>query len=163
MANTLATNLQVSLGWDYRHDAGNSRTIVDAAAISRIVEYPNGSGSGHASLAWHAYRTLGDGASDDFDLSTLTNSFGEAIEFGYVKMMLVRNYGNYILEVGGAASNPWSSWLGSSTHKLLLAGGSSLLIENPAGYAVGAGNKVLRLKAPATGVSYDIALIGSGV
>lgn len=163
MATTLTANVTASVSWNYASTVAGDRSAIDAAAINHLVELVNGTGSNQCDIMWQARRSLGNGASDTFDLAGgLTNSFGAAITFAKVKLFFVRNLEAGVLEIGGA-TNDWYSWLGASGDKAIVPGYGVLLTHSPLGFAVQANlGDQLKIRA-ATATQYDVVLMGSTV
>lgn len=137
--------------------------------VERTYSFLNGTLAGQADRVWKDSGTIGASSNTDIDLAgSLTDDFGGTVAFARIKALVIAaaagNTNNVV--VGAAASNPWTTLLGS-THTITLRPGAWIALgagtADLTGYAVTAGTgDVLRLanSGAGTGVNYDIAIIG---
>lgn len=103
---------------------------------------------------------------NNVNVSTLADSFGDAISIGRVRFLAVSagaaNVG--ALEVGGAASGAWATWAADTSDKLLLRPGGLLLFVAPdaTGYTVGTSN-LLRVRNTVTNAATFSVYIGGSL
>lgn len=125
-----------------------------------------GTGAGLVDKEFDDERTLGDGSSENLDLSgSLVDAFGAAILFAKIKVLAIKNKSTtQTLSVGGAASLGFIAWVGDPTDVIKIGPGAfALLICDPAGVAVTAGTADLLKIANSAGATciYDIFIAGS--
>mgnify|MGYP001594440543 CR=1 FL=1 len=163
------TTTQVRLVFNALGELGvGLSTITDPLDRDFTQLLSTGTGANQASNLYHDDRTLTASASENLDLAgSLTNGFGVTLTFTAIKAMLVRakstNTNN--VQVGGAASNAWATWVGNSTDIVSVKPGGTLLIIAPdaTGFAVTAGTgDILTIanSAGSTSVIYEIILLG---
>lgn len=137
--------------------------------VAKNVVLSNGTGANQADKMFTDQRTLTASSTEDLDLAgTLTDSFGVAITFARIKLIMISaasaNTNNVL--VGGAASNGFLNWVSDATDKVVVRPGGLLLLAAPdaTAYAVTATTgDLLRIgnSSSGTSVTYDIVLIGS--
>jgi hypothetical protein len=168
MTATLSSEIKASLAW-LLQDAQGLTTVADASRLDYAATLDDGSAAGQANGLWHDLRTLAASANDDLVLSGLAQTlFGSAITVGFasIKGMLIVNTavaGGEDLIVGAAASHPWGSPFGATTHQVRVPAGAALLLVNTTnGWAVTSGSAdVLRVTNAGSGsIDYKIALVG---
>jgi len=125
-----------------------------------------GTGAGLVDKQYDDERTLGDGASENLDLSgSLVDTFGVVILFAKIKVLAIKNKSTtQTLSVGGAASLGFIAWVGDPTDIVKIGPGAmALLICDPAGVAVTAATADLLKIANSAGATciYDIFIAGS--
>lgn len=168
--------------WSFTKTATDGTKTVNASAVLAEQSYTDGSGNNQANELWHDLRSVSPSTvSDLLDLhGTLLNSFGETVDFKFVKELLIWNRGveaptgtftptdGEDLLIGGAASNPWTSWInGGATDKVRIRSGGKLLLSAPMdGFPVGAGDgDILRVDwdgsvASGGDIGYQIVIFG---
>jgi len=149
--------------------AGDVNTAKNSIAINSLLQLLNGTGADQANQAFSDERTLAASTSESLDLAgSLTDAFGASITFTKIKAMLViADEGNGDnIEVGGAASNGFASFLGDASDVVLVPPGGMFLLTAPDanGFAVTASTgdllKINNADSGAAG-SYTIVLIGT--
>jgi hypothetical protein len=159
----MAANLTAKLQKDADLGPG-----LQAVSLGGDMVLSNGSADDEANQLWSDERTLpAGGGSEELDLTAdLVDIFGDVIVTASVKGLLLRNMStDNSLIMGGAAVDAWTSLIsGTLTLPPATAVNPSLAeIMAPAGLAVGAGNKVLRLEngneAPGLSCTYKIGLL----
>jgi Ca2+-binding RTX toxin-like protein len=139
--------------------------------LNRRAEYSweSGTGADQADLVFHDQRTLAASATENIDLAGgLTDAYGATITFARIKALIViAAAGNTNdVQVGGAASNAWATWVANSSDIVTVKPDGILALVSPSatGYVVTAGTgDILKIvnSGAGTGVTYDIVLIGS--
>lgn len=149
--------------------AGDVNTAKNAIAVNSLLQLLNGTGADQANQAFSDERTLAASTSESLDLAgSLTDAFGASITFTKIKGMLVMaDEGNGDnIEVGGAASNGFASFLGDASDVVLVPPGGLCLLTAPGadGFSVTASTgdllKINNADSGAAG-SYTIVLIGT--
>lgn len=149
--------------------AGDLATPKHDHLISKTLNLANGTGADQANMIWSDQRTLAASATEDLDLAaSLTDAFGASITFTRIKGIYVfaaaANTNN--VEVGGAASNGFDTWVGAAGDHVEVRPGGIMFVYAPdaTAYVVTAGTGDLLTitnAAGGTAVTYDIALIGT--
>lgn len=126
---------------------------------------------GQADRIFHDQRTLSAGANEDLDLNgaTLVDVFGVALALVKVKGLIVSAAAANPnpITLGGAASNGFVSWVGSTTDKVSVRPGTTFALiagaADASGYAVTAATAdLLRVTAGAGGNHvYDVIVWGT--
>lgn len=116
MATTLRALMQLVISHTFGNPSDLS-TLQDKLDLSLAKTLENGVAADQADVVWHDQRTLGAGALETLDLAgSLINAFGQTVTFAKIKGMVIANLSTgRILTIGGAASNPWLSRMGSGT------------------------------------------------
>jgi hypothetical protein len=139
--------------------------LVEAKAehnVQKRVNLANGDGLNEADAVYSDTRTLNGSASEDLDLSNLTDPLGNALALGHIKGLYVAPAGGAV-EVGGHASSP-AIFADASDAVVVRDGGALMLIAPDAtGYAVTSGTGDLLSVGNATGatITYDIVIVGA--
>ena len=146
------------------------RTTVKDPHVTNIVDsLIDGTIADRADQSFHDFRELASGVYDHLYLtSTLTDAFGDTINFSRVKCLLVSLLGKsetgYELYVGGAVSQAWETWNKTTGAKEIVRGGGVLFRWAPGtqAFPVTASTDNLRIfNASANSVAYEIVIIGS--
>lgn len=129
-------------------------------------ELTSGTSSGQVDISFHDTRTLTSGSSENIDLAgTLTDSFGQTVSFAKVKVLMIRNKSTArTLTVGGAASNGFTSWVGSADDTVKVQpGGVFLLVAPGTGYTVTSNTgDILKIANDAGSTcDYDLIVLGT--
>lgn len=171
MTTSLTGRLEIASGWDHKDaDDANFGTPVENTSYGKSLTYTYGTGENAIQELYRATRTVTAACTvDDIDLSSLTNVFGEAINFSNVREILIvsrsDNPGNDLI-VGDAPTNPWSApWDGDTDGKNVCRASGTVLFSAPLdGFAVSGSSKVLRVTWDAgtntEDISYDIIIKG---
>lgn len=133
------------------------------------VQYTNGTGAGQADLLWSDTREIPASSNDDLDLvGSLSDAFGTTFSAARIKALIVKaavgNTNNVV--IGDAASNVWSSLLGTDGTVVLRPGAFFGVTAGPAdavAYPCSAGSTdILRVANSGAGstVEYDIIVVG---
>lgn len=115
---------------------------------------------------YHTDGTLADEATADFDLLTILNAFGGAIDLAEVMGVYVENSvaaGGSGLLVGAAAANAWDAYFGGAAHQLRIPPATGIILPCVAGLTVDATHKVLRLThdhVVGADITYKLAIVG---
>ncbi|MEP3857289.1 MAG: hypothetical protein ABJM39_09630 [Porticoccus sp.] len=149
--------------------AGDVNTAKNSIAVNSLLQLLNGTGADQANQAFSDERTLAASTSESLDLAgSLTDAFGASITFTKIKAMLViADEGNGDnIEVGGAASNGFASFLGDASDVVLVPPGGLFLLTAPDadGFAVTASTgDLLKINNADSGAAgtYTIVLIGT--
>jgi hypothetical protein len=166
MAVTGTNNVSVSITDITTKDLGRA---TDTNAVTYNKQITDGVGENQMNLIWSDTRSLNATASEDLDLAGgLTSGLGATLTFARVKELAIVNNtttAGFFLEVGGAASNAWSTPFGSTNDVIKVAPGGCLKLSAPsaAGYAVTAGTAdILKINNPnASSISYSILIGGA--
>lgn len=166
---SLVTNLKVSVNATQKA----TRDLVEASA-PLLKEYgallQSGTATGLADVIFSDNRTIGATGNDDIDLAgSLTDALGATATFVKVKGIIVAASASNAnaINVGGAASNGFITWVGGATHTVSVRPGGVLALfagaADATGYAVTAGTgDLLRVSNPGGGsVSYDVIIVGT--
>ena len=163
------TTTQIKLVFNALGELGvGLSTITDPLDRDFTHLLSSGTGANQASNLYHAERTLTASATENLDLAgSLTNGFGVTLTFTAIKAVLIRakstNTNN--VQVGGAASNAWATWVADSSDIVSVKPGGTLLIVAPdaTGFAVTAATgDILKVanSAGSTSVIYEIIILG---
>lgn len=128
----------------------------------------DGTGSGQASKAYAATRTVATAANDDIDLAggPLTDVFGVAVSFATVKAIVIRaaSANTTTLTVSPAPSNGFQGPFGAAAHTVQVRPGGALVFVAPqTGWTVTPATGDLLRIANAAGASadYSIEIVGT--
>jgi len=171
MADTLAIDLRCTLAWLFQEE-GPLATVSDSSKLEYSRTFEDGTGTDQADKLWHQERTLAAGASDDWDLTSLSTAlFGGTLTLSLakVKAVLLVNLSTVasdVLQLRGAASNPWFAPFNSATDHVKAPADSCVLLTNrKTGWTVtNSSADVLRVYNPgAAAVSYRLVIAGTSV
>jgi hypothetical protein len=171
MADTLAIDLRCTLAWLFQEE-GPLATVSDSSKLEYSRTFEDGTATDQADKLWHQERTLAGGASDDWDLTSLSTAlFGGTLTLSLakVKAVLLVNLSTVasdVLQLRGAASNPWFAPFNSSSDHVKAPADSCVLLTNrKSGWTVTGGSAdVLRVHNPGgAAVSYRIVIAGTSV
>jgi len=115
---------------------------------------------------WVSRRSLTNSASETIDLDGgVTNSFGTQLDFAEVRLVFISaaSTNTAALNVGGAAANAFSTWLGDASDVVSIRPGGVLMVVGPddTAYTVST-NGNLKIQNGGTGnATYDIYIGGS--
>jgi hypothetical protein len=169
MPDTLTAQIKASLHWLFQESL-DLATVADDAKLEYDKALADGTADDQADKIWHDSRSLAAAASDDLDLTALTNSiFGStvSINFAKIKAILLVNLATTAgddLTVGGAAAQEWTAWVGAAGDKVRVPTDSALLISNrKTGWTVtdGASDTLRIANIGANPVTYKIAVLGT--
>jgi hypothetical protein len=169
MADTLTAQIKASLNWLFQESL-DLATVEDDAKLEYDESLADGTADDQADKVWHDSRTLASGASDDLDLTALTNTiFGSTvtIDFVRIKAILIVNTATTAgedLTVGGAAAQEWTAWVAAAGDKVRVPADSCLLITNKkTGWTVtdGASDTLRITNTGAGSITYKIAMLGT--
>jgi hypothetical protein len=172
MADTLAVDVRASLGWLFV-EALDLGSVADNSRLEYARSLADGTAVDQADRLWHDQRTLAGSASENLDLTNLTNTlFGSTVtvNFAKVKALLIINLattaGEDLLVGGaGAGGNAWSAPFDADADaKIAVPADSMLLLVNKKnGWTVTNGSSDILKIANASGasVSYKIAIVGT--
>ena len=155
----------------YRHisTVGDINSALNTISQSLTTTLLNGTAADQASQAFSDERTLAASTSEDLDLAGgLTDVFGNAIAFTKIKAIAIfadADNGDNV-EVGGAASNGFNSWVGAVGDQVIIPPGGMFLLTAPdlAGFPVTSSTgDLLTINNADSGASgtYKIVLIGT--
>ncbi len=123
-----------------------------------------GTDDDQADLLWHQRDTLVADANENWDLQSLTGSFGIATSFAKIKAILIDNVSTTeaVLDIGNAGATEWIGLLKAANDIFTLPAGACLLATYPGtGYAVAGGSKNLKvLETASLAAIYDIVVVG---
>jgi hypothetical protein len=172
MAKSLTASVDLRLAWEHSNTPDSGGPIIkDFNNLALTDSFADGTGIDSADLLWHDVRTLATGVSEDLDLAGgVTDQFGATVTFARVRGLAIRNQtttAGHILEVGGASSNDWLTWLGATGDVVKVGPDGCLFLWNPsaAAFAVTAGTgDLLKINnAGAADTTYQIVVIGASV
>ena len=137
----------------------------DDLNLSAQEQFTPGTGNSQLDKVFHDVRTLDAAADESLDLAgSLVDSFGAAITFVKLKVLLIRNLSaTQTLTIGNGA-NPFLSWVGAAAHTVTIPPKGMLLLVAPlAGFAVTADTgDILKIANSATNpCDYQIVLAGT--
>lgn len=184
MATSLDAYIYLLNKWVYENSSPELSTPRDRAYDRSTYTFETGTGSLQANKHWADRRRLTPSSPTDLlDLAGgVTNSWGDALTFSYIKSIKIENKGvpnaspatawtwtsGEDVEVGAGANFITSFWGGASaagTEKLIVrTGGLMQLVAPHDGYLVTAGTAdILRISLEGSGsydVDYDIVING---
>lgn len=165
MAQEISGSIKVTLRHDYKNVL-QLTSVLDSLTKQVDKSFANGTGANQAQHVWHDKRTLNAGASDNLDLTSLANAFGN-LTLSKVKAIFVNiltTTSNYRLNIGGASTNAWSAFVADATDKVVVGAGSPFLwVSLVDGGTVDSTHKVLKIENPSAGaVQYEIWILGNG-
>ncbi len=170
MADALAVDVRGSIQWLFQEGLDLS-TVVDSSKLEFSASLADGTGADQADKVWHDERTIAAASNDELDLNMLTTTiFGSTvtINLAKVKAILVVNLSTNAgdeLEVGGAATNPFTGPFNGVASAVVEVGPDSalLLCNKKDGWPVTNGSSdTLRIRNPnAAAVSYRIVIVGT--
>lgn len=169
MADTLAIDLRCTLTWLFQEE-GPVATISDSSKLEYSRTLEDGTATDQADKLWHTERSLAGGASDDWDLTSLTASlFGGTLTLSLAKVKAVflvnlSTVAGDLLHLRGAASNAWFAPFNSASDHVKAPADSCVLLTNrKTGWTVTGGSAdVLRVHNPGgTAVTYRLVIVGT--
>lgn len=167
MAQSFTGRLDVKIAGTYGVDIdiGNRSYTLSKTYTN---SFANGTAAEQANSIFTDTRTVAASSNDDLDVAGgITDAFGNTITFTNIKMIIVNAAAantNDVL-IGAEGTNPFSTFFGDATDKLILKPGGTFCLSNPGadGYGVTASTgDILRLanSSSGTSVTYDIVIIG---
>ncbi len=145
------------------------------ATIGRSITYANGTGSGQIDMLYAKKLTLA-ATPTTLDLTALTDLNGDALNFLRIREFIIQNLATtaaYVVTVGGAGSNAWLGFFGTTTSTLTMptnvgATGNyaTIQLSDPytigasTGAYVGASSKYLKLDPGANTIIVSVILAG---
>lgn len=142
---------------------------VSSLRYTRQLDLTDGSGAGQANKMFHDQRTLAASGTENLDLAgSLTDPLGTTLTFTKIRALLIyaASANTNLVNVGGAASLGFTTWVGDVTDVVKVRPGGLFLLTAPdaTAYAVTAGTGDLLTitnSSSGTGVTYDIVILGS--
>ena len=141
-------------------------TSVSQAFSCNLV---NGTAADSADLNHVLTYTL-SGSATTIDLSSLTDRYGNAVNFARVRRLTIKNRSTtngQILTVSGGSSNPWAAAWGATgsviVHPSTVNNASALVLlaPNTTGYAVSGTSKTIKLDPGANTFQVDVEIEGA--
>ena len=138
-------------------------TVVDPLLLNIVKTITNGTGSNQATKTYGDTRTLVTATSENIELETFggaPSAVGELFTNTRVVAIVIQNKSaTMTLAIGGEGSaNEWTA----IPDVINLPPGGILFLYNPAGFTVGATNKLLKINnAGGSDADYDIAVVCS--
>lgn len=164
MAKTLEVKHVLSFDIDYE-DSADLNSKRGSFVLSLNDALADGTGADEADVIWYDSRTV-TGASETLDLcESLTDVFGDSVDFSSVKGIYIRNKATtsgYDLKVGKAGGSAFDDFVGGSDAALTIGPGGHATLWSPVdGYTAAGGTQdELKIDPGANTISYDIALLG---
>jgi hypothetical protein len=164
-AQTSKLTLKIDATGTKSNDQG---TASDPIALDWTQLFSSGTGANQASNVFHDTRTISASSSENLDLAgSLTNAFGDTLTFTKIKAIAIHaDAGNTNdVQVGGAASNAFNTWVGDDTDIVAVKPGGTLILvaPNSSGYAVTADTgDILKVanSSSGTSVTYTVVILG---
>jgi hypothetical protein len=171
MPDTLAVDIKASLSWLFS-EALDLSSVNDNGKLDYAQSLTDGVSADQADVLFHDQRTVANGASDDLDLTALSQSiYGSSVTFSFAKVkgILIINLSTTasdVLRVGGAGagsafSTPFNSDADAQVE--VPADGCLLLVNKKNGWTVTSGTgDVLRIQNPGSAsINYRIVIVGA--
>lgn len=163
----LTTTVRSTVKTELTATQGES-TPTDTLEETNSFNWADGTGADQADVEWHDTRTLAGSASETLDLAgSLTNGLGQTATFAKVCLLEIVNQGTNaadILNVGGAASNAWESWVGLAGSIFKVGPEGRFYMDNPsaAAFAVtaGTGDQLKIENVGGNTLTYRIRIVG---
>lgn len=156
-----------------RIQAEHSRVLDLATGAFRVdkrsqIDLTSGTGSGQADLIWHDTRTLTASGTEDLDLVSLTDAFGQTATFARIKAILIvasssNNAANSV-QITRPASNGVPLFMAAGDGISLAAGEHFMWAASGSGKTVTASTGDLITVTNSAGtnsVTYDVVIIGA--
>jgi len=167
MATLTVGTIKAQLGWTYEDDGTLAETS-NQGSVSFSSTQSNGTGANQSDKIYFIATTLAASGSTTYNLGSLTDVFGSALDFERVKVIYLKNKTttgtNGVISVGGAASNQFVNWVGNTDDLVNVRPGGVLLLaaQDATAYSVSTGvNLKLLNTSGSTTVSYDLVVIGA--
>jgi hypothetical protein len=136
---------------------------------TKQLDLADGSGANQVNKMFHDQRTLAASGTEDLDLAgVLTDPLGTTLTFAKIRALLIfaAAANTNLVNVGGAASLGFTTWVGDATDVVKVRPGGLFLLTAPdaTAYAVTASTGDLLTitnSSSGTGVTYDIVILGS--
>ena len=168
MSTNLKSLIGAQLGWTWQ-DRDGTATVTNSNRTVFRQDLQDGAEANQADAVWNSdNRVLAAGGSETLELDALEKClFGDTIYVSLltVKAILLVNRStadDAYLTVGGAPGDTWIGPFGAASDTIRVMPGGALLLAAPrAGWDVEVGTADLRIAAPALGVTYDIAILGT--
>jgi hypothetical protein len=166
----MALNAQILLSiLAHETSSGDISQTLRATPATYSLTLGNGTGANQAQVVWSDSRTIPGGSQDTVPLRTLTDDRG-SVSFTAVKAMYIRNtsQSSIQLALGDALQEAWTSGPGYAVDgnnygETNIAAGGCLFFSDPtAGGAVVPQSEATIYINGASGLTYEIILIGEG-
>ena len=145
--------------WLHEKTVGASTVTERFGKLARYT-HTSGTGNNQMSDVVIISGTLTNAQSVTHALDALSNSFGDTVAFATVKVLFISATGS-ILEVGDAATDEFSSWLGGTNHTVKVASGGMLMFAAPLTGFVST-NKNLKIENTTTNTAtYELYIGGT--
>jgi len=169
MADTLATDLLVKIGWVFV-EALDLSNVGDNSNLEYKKSMTDGTSADQADKIWHDRRTLATGTNDDLDMTALANTiFGTSVPINFAKVsaIMIKNLSTTAgdeLKLDSSVANAFTGPFNGSTSSKIEIGADSVLFlsSKKDSWTVTAGTgDILRItNSNAGSVSYDIVIVG---
>jgi hypothetical protein len=165
MATTLTAAMRLALEVTSTKDYGITGTA--AASNLGLVDNIN-IASGTADRLFHASGTLADGVGVEYDLSSILDPHGQALNLTKLMIIVVRNTTAVATDaasliISGGASNKWTAPFGDPTDTIIIAPATALYLVNTEGWTVDATHKTFAITHNGSGTAaatYQVAVVG---
>jgi len=164
-ATTFSGRLVVMPNWTHAKTAGAS-TLTETFTALMDWTLTTGTNANQMATIVVDSATLTNGEDRVVDLMAAENAFGDVVSFTTVRFIALDAAAANLaaLELGGAVSNAFTSWCGSTGDVVCVRPGGLALFAAPdaAGYAVDGTNGLLRVRNAGTNtVSYQLYIGGN--
>ena len=158
-------NLQIGIIQAAAFDLSAAQDNLSSALTPINTSFTNGTGANKANSQYHDNFTLADSASVELNLTddSLTDKFGEALTFTFIKALFIRyNSADATLVYGHSAATPLPIIETTGDGILIGPGGWDMKMFSGTGYAV-ASHNLLKIEDDGTGAAggtVDIFILG---
>jgi len=164
LADTFSGNSLVRLIWT--HSITGITTVSEQIPNLLSWSHTTGTNANQMTQLWRSRQSIVASGTNTHNIAGgITNAFGSALTMGTVRFFAVTVADTEAngVEVGGAATQPFSAWVGDATGTVLVIPGGLFMTVAPTkvGFAVST-NSYIRVKNSGTNaISYDIWVGGS--
>jgi len=169
MVRSLTATVKSKVVWTFQ-ETGAVADTKQAKDYEHETSLANGDSAEEAEEMFQAEYTVTSGSpNQDVDLATVTNIFGDAVDFDNVRAVQIVNKSTTAgdtLKVGPqGVANGWDVPFDGDNDGVILCGPKGkLVLDNPVdGYAVNSGSKVLRVSYDGTSgsITFDLVMFGT--
>lgn len=153
----------MTLALNVFHTDDDAATFVEEKLPTVAYQIKDGTSANEMDAIWQAQGSV-TGTGTTYDLTSLTDSFGNALEFTGVKFMYLRISSTSTgagINIGGASSDAFATWLADPADEVFVVDEGVFFLYNPrTTYDVNGTNYNLKLTSSGGTLGFDLIIGG---